>query len=124
MSWEEARIDESFSVCPSRKGLQHYFRKSRSLVASGGQVLLTSLDVTCSDDPSFQAYRERNTAQGRYPGEIRFRMSYADLESDWIGWLHVDPDTLALRALEEGWVSETVATESDGNYLARLTRVP
>ena len=116
-------LGRSIGLVRDLEGLQHFLRKSCTLVRSDGQMLLTSLDVTCSDDPRLQAYRERNIAEGRYPGEIRFRMRYADLESDWIRWLHVDPDTLARRALDEGWVSETVEIESDGNYLARLTRV-
>jgi len=117
-------LGRSIGLVEDLEGLQHFLRRSRKLVKSSGQVLLTSLDVTCSDDPRLQAYQERNSAEGRYPGEIRFRLLYAGLESDWIRWLHVDPDTLARCALEAGWISETVATESDGNYLARLTRAP
>jgi len=117
-------LGRSVGLVGDLEGLHHFLRRSCGLVKSSGQVLLTSLDVACSDDPRLQAYQERNSAEGRYPGEIRFRMRYADLESDWIRWLHVDPDTLARRALEEGWVSETVEKEPDGNYLARLTRVP
>lgn len=115
-------LGRSIGLVEDLEGLRQFLRKSRTLVKSSGQVLLTSFDVTCSDDPRLQAYQERNTAEGRYPGEIRFRVRYADMVSDWIRWLQVDPITLARRALEEGWVSETVATESDGNYLARLRR--
>lgn len=115
-------LGRSIGLVEDLEGLQHFLRKSGTLVKSSGQILLSSLDVTCSDDPRLQAYQGRNTAEGRYPGEIRFRMRYKELVSDWIRWLHVDPDTLARCALGEGWVSETVATEPDGNYLARLTR--
>jgi SAM-dependent methyltransferase len=114
-------LGRSIGLVEDLEGLQRFLRKSRSLVASSGQVLLTSLDVTCSNDQKLQAYHQRNSARGRYPGEIRFRIRYADLESDWIRWLQVDPDTLACCALKEGWICETVGAESDGNYLARLT---
>jgi SAM-dependent methyltransferase len=115
-------LGRSIGLVGDLEGLQHLFRKGRSLVTPSGQVLLTSLDVTRSGDPKLQAYQKRNLAEGRYPGEIRFRLRYGDLESDWIRWLHVDPDTLASCALKEGWNSETIQRESDGNYLARLTR--
>lgn len=115
-------LGRSIGLVEDLEGLQRFLRKSCSLVTSNGQVLLTSLDVTCSDDPKLQAYQKRNIAEGRYPGESRFRLRYADLEGDWIRWLHVDPDALARFGLMEGWVSETVGTESDGNYLARLTK--
>jgi SAM-dependent methyltransferase len=117
-------LGRSIGLVEDLEGLHRFLRKSSTLVKSSGQMLLTSLDVTVTDDPKFQAYQDRNSAEGRYSGEIRFRMRYANLESDWIKWLQVDPSTLASCALEEGWVSETVATESDGNYLARLTRAP
>ena len=115
-------LGRSIGLVEDLDGLRRFLRKSRTLVKSSGQMLLNSLDVTCSDDPRLQAYQERNAAQGRYPGEIRFRMRYADLVSDWIRWLHVDPDALARCAQEEGWISKTVEAESDGNCLARLTR--
>jgi SAM-dependent methyltransferase len=117
-------LGRSIGLVEDLEGLRDFLRKSRTLVKSSGQVLLTSFDVTCSDDPRLQAYQERNAAEGRYPGEIRFRIRYLDLEGDWIRWLQVDPQTLARSALAEGWVSVIVATEFDGNYLARLTRVP
>jgi SAM-dependent methyltransferase len=115
-------LGRSIGLVEDLEGLQHFLRKSCSLVTSSGQVLLTSFDVACSDDPRLQAYQKKNTAKGRYAGEIRFRIRYAGLESDWIRWLHVDPDTLAGCALKEGWSSETIQCESDGNYLARLSR--
>lgn len=117
-------LGRAIGLVEDLEGLQNFLRKSRTLVKSSGQVLLTSLDMTCSDDPRLQAYQQRNAAEKRYPGEIRFRLRYAGLVSDWIRWLHVDPDTLARCALREGWVPETVGAESDGNYLARLTRAP
>jgi SAM-dependent methyltransferase len=117
-------LGRSIGLVQDLEGSRHFLRKSCTLLKSSGQVLLTSLDVRCSDDPKIQAYQERNAAEGRYPGEIRFRLLYADLESGWIRWLHVDPDTLARCALKEGWISETVGIESDGNYLARLTMAP
>lgn len=117
-------LGRSIGLVEDLEGLRDFLRKSCTLVKSSGQVLLTSLDVTSSDDPRLQAYQERNATDGHYPGEIRFRMRYLDLEGDWIRWLQVDPKTLTRSALEEGWVSEIVATESDGNYLARLARVP
>lgn len=117
-------LGRSIGLVGDLEGLRHFLRKSRRLVTSSGQVLLTSFDVTCSNDPRLRAYQERNAAEGRYPGEIRFRLRYEGMESDWIRWLYVDPDTLARCALEEGWVSETVQWESDGNYLARLERAP
>ena len=117
-------LGRSIGLVEDLEGLQHFLRKVSSLATLSGQILLTSLDVTCSDDPRLQAYQKKNTAEGRYAGEIRFRIRYAGLESDWIRWLHVDPDTLASCALKEGWISETMHCESDGNYLARLKRVP
>lgn len=117
-------LGRSIGLVEDLEGLRHFLRKSRTLVKSSGRVLLTSFDVQGSDDPRLRSYQERNTAEGRYRGEVRFRVRYEGMVSDWIRWLHVDPDTLARCALEEGWVSETVAAESDGNYLARLTMAP
>jgi hypothetical protein len=39
------------------------------------------------------------------------------------GWLLVDPETLSREASALGWSTEIVLQETDGNYLARLTRL-
>ena len=61
-------LGRSIGLVEDLEGLRDFLRKSLTLVKSSGQVLLTSLDVTCSDDPRLQAYQERNPMETTWRG--------------------------------------------------------
>ena len=61
--------------------------------------------------------------EGRYPGEVRFRMEYAGHLGPTFSWLFVTPETLAERAHRAGWISQVVYEDDNGEYLERLVRV-
>jgi hypothetical protein len=50
------------------------------------------------------------------------RLEYQDRIGPYCGWLHVDPEALAGRAVAAGWQTEVILQDAAGNYLARLTR--
>jgi SAM-dependent methyltransferase len=106
------------------RGLDTFLRVAERLVARGGQVLLDSMDVRCTRDPRHLAYHEANRRQGRYIGEIRLRLSFRQESGPECGWLHVDPEKLAVRADSAGWRSDVIVDDEDGHYLARLTKRP
>jgi SAM-dependent methyltransferase len=103
-------------------GLDRFLAHAQSLVALNGQVLLDSLDVRANADASNRAYHEANRAAGMYIGEVRMRFAFAGARGPWCGWLHVDADTLAEHAGAAGWKCGLVQQETNGDYLARLTR--
>jgi SAM-dependent methyltransferase len=103
-------------------GLERFLDHATTLVADGGQLLLDSLDVRASDDPSNRAYLEANRRAGRYIGEVRLRFEHQGVIGPEGGWLHVDPATLAERAERAGWTTAVLFDDPAGNYLARLAR--
>ena len=103
-------------------GLDRFLRVADRLVAAKGQVLLDSGDVRCTHDPRHLAYHEANRRQGRYIGEIRLRLAFREEWGPECGWLHVDSETLAVRAGSAGWSSDVIVDEGGGHYLARLSR--
>ncbi len=102
-------------------GLNHFLTHARKLVNSGGQILLTSLDVRVSSNPRNLAYHKNNTELGRYVGEIRMQFQYKDVTGPLFGWLHIDPETLKERSREFGWRCEVIRKQEDGSYLAKLS---
>lgn len=101
-------------------GLSAFLKYSLDLIKSGGQILLTSLDVRRTTDPVHLQYQENNTLAGRYFGEIRMRCEYGSIRGPIFGWLHVDSGTLGKVCGKAGWKSEVLAEKPDGNYLACL----
>jgi SAM-dependent methyltransferase len=102
-------------------GLDRFLAHARSLVRSGGQVLLHSLDVRKTEDPGHLAFHEANRRAGRYIGEIRMQFVFEGQSGPLCGWLHVDPETLKRHAETAGWAYKTVVEVEGGDYLARLT---
>lgn len=103
------------------EGLDRFLRHARTLVADKGRCVLDSLDVRRTTDPGNLEYLEANRNAGRYIGEVRMQFAFAGEAGPYCGWLQVDPDTLSLHAEKEGWRSEVLETESNGDYLAQLT---
>ncbi len=103
-------------------GLDTFLGYAPGLLAAHGQLLLDSLDVRVTDDPGNLAYHKANRQAGRYIGEIRMQNEFQGRKGPFYGWLHVDADTLGNRAGTAGWQCEIAHRETNGDYLARLTR--
>lgn len=104
------------------KGLHIFLQKMHEWVTPDGQLLIHSLDVTCTEDPVHLKYHELLRSKEKYIGEIRLRIHYQDEVGSWYGWLQVDGGTLSEIARQNGWHTEILIQEPDGNLLARLTQ--
>jgi SAM-dependent methyltransferase len=105
------------------EGLKRFLARAASLLGSGGQLLLDSLDVRVTQDARNLAYHEINRNAGRYIGEIRMQFEFRGGKGPFCGWLQVDADTLHEHAEAAGWRCEVVYQGENGDYLARLARL-
>jgi SAM-dependent methyltransferase len=101
-------------------GLDRFLNHCHALVGPNGQILAHSLDVRVTTDPENLAYQQSLVRQGRYRGETRIRVEFDHHIGPYCDWLHVDSETLAAYASDNGWTCEILASEPDGNYLALL----
>lgn len=104
-------------------GLERFLIHAARLTTRKGKLLVHSLDVRRTDDPVHLAYHEFNWRAGRYVGEVRVQLQFEDKISPYFSWLHVDPETLSIKARQAGWHFEMLREEGDGDYLAQLTRI-
>ncbi len=114
-------LGHGIGVVEDLEGLNRFLIHAQQLTRGDGQVLLHSLDVRRTDDPSNLAYHDANRRSGRYIGETRLQFEYRGEKGPYCGWLHVDPQTLAEQAQQTGWECETILGQENGDYLARLT---
>jgi hypothetical protein len=103
-------------------GLDRFLAYAQGLVSSDGLVLLDSMDVRGTDDPTHLAYQEANRKAGRYVGENRLQFHFQGRRGPDCSWLHVDSDTLNERAEAASWRCDVILREENGDYLARLTK--
>ena len=115
-------LGRTIGMVENTDGLDFFLKAIHRLVKQDGQVLLNSVDVTCTSNPIDLAYREANRQAGRYIGEIRMYFEYKGLKGPVHGWLHIDSETLADHSDEASWSCHILVKEEDGNYLAKLTK--
>jgi len=102
-------------------GLDRFLTRVPGLLADDGQLLLDTLDVRVTDNPTHLAYHEANRRAGRYLGEIRLQFEFRGRAGPYCGWLQVDADTLTERADSAGLRCQVIRREPTGDYLSRLT---
>jgi SAM-dependent methyltransferase len=115
-------IGHGIGMVENIAGLDQFLIYANSLLKKDGQILLDSLDVRKSTDPTDLSYHEANRQAGRYIGEIRMKFEFAGKIGPICGWLHVDANTLQEHAKLLGWQCEVIQQEESGDYLAKLTR--
>lgn len=103
----------------ARKTLMLYHKLSRPHTRIG--VSLTNFSA--AGQPIHQSYRERNHQLGRPLNQIRFRLEYKDMVSEWLDLLLISPDELADLVQGTGWTLESFKEMENGYYGAFLERV-
>lgn len=106
-------------MCGTLNRLPMFLDKCKSLLASGGQILLDSSDLIylyMEDDGSCTI-----DLNGDYYGEMLFKVRYKQLRSEPFKWLFVDFDNLKQAAFRCGLTCEKLVAGPHYDYLARLT---
>jgi len=101
------------------KETSKYLLKLKSLLVSGGQILIDSSDlIYMFDQDEDGAYSI--PADGYY-GELTFTVQYKGETEETFPWLYLDYNTLQNAAIANGLNCELVLEGEHFDYLARLT---
>lgn len=103
-------------------GLDKFLLHAKTILKPGGQIILDSLDIRKTQNRIHLAYQQKNIEKGKYFGEITVRFEYNGMVGPNFGILHIDPDKLNEHCISMGWKCDILHMETEGNYLARLTR--
>jgi SAM-dependent methyltransferase len=104
------------------KGLDRFLVHAHTLVRSNGQLLIHSMDIRRTKDPTHLSYHEANRRGGHYVGETRIQFEYNGKQGPFCEWLHVDFETLKNHAAGTGWDCSVVLEDTSGEYLALLRK--
>lgn len=105
-------LGHNIGICGKINRISILLRKCESLLAPNGQVLANSINESGNHN--------RSEKQGYYAGEQEFRLIFEGHSGPWMNWLHVDYETLSLKANDNGWLSEKLIETGKGEYLTRL----
>ena len=100
--------------------MPEFFRHLDKILATGGQVLCDSSDISYvfEDENGLIDYPDT----GHYYGELSYRMQYKDTIGEPFDWLYIDAETLRKEAEENGYAVEVVAVGEHFDYMARITK--
>jgi SAM-dependent methyltransferase len=94
-------------------GLRTFLTLAKRLLRPGGQLVFDSSDIS-------YLYPEGTPPKEEpYYGEVFFRYEYKKAVSDWFPWLFIDRDTLKSLASREGWLTEVLYDDQQGQYLVK-----
>lgn len=98
--------------------IERFFTHIKTLLKPNGQLLLDSSDLSylyTDDDGGFWI-----DANAEYYGEMRYKMKYKNLETDWFDWLYIDYETLQNAANANGFVCELLFKGQENQFLTRM----
>ena len=100
--------------------MPEFFKQLDKILASGGQVLCDSSDISYVFEDEEGMIDIPNEMD--YYGEHSFQMQYKDTIGEPFNWLYIDADTLKQKADRCGYAVEVVAEGEHYDYLARITK--
>ena len=100
--------------------MPEFFRHLDKILATGGQVLCDSSDISYvfEDENGLIDYPDT----GHYYGELSYRMQYKDTIGEPFDWLYIDAETVRKEAEKNGYAVEVVAVGEHFDYTALITK--
>nr|WP_173084531.1 class I SAM-dependent methyltransferase [Phytohabitans rumicis] len=92
------------------------------MAAPGAQIVAQGTDPYGTTDPVQVAYHEHNRRRGRLGGQLRLRLRYRELATDWFDYLVCSLDELAELIAGTGWRLTDVDNADAPYYLVTLTQ--
>ena len=91
-----------------------------TLAAPGARIVAHGTDPYGTTDPVHVGYHERNRSRGRLGGQLRLRLRYRLLATEWFDYLVCSPAELESLLAGTRWRLKTVDTGDHPYYLAVL----
>ncbi|MBO4205352.1 class I SAM-dependent methyltransferase [Micromonospora echinofusca] len=91
-----------------------------AMARPGARIIAHGTDPYGTTDPVHTGYHERNRRSGRLGGQLRLRLRYRELGTDWFDYLVCTPDELAGLVRGAGWRLTDVDDADAPYYLATL----
>jgi SAM-dependent methyltransferase len=91
-----------------------------AMARPGAQIIAHGTDPYGTNDPVHTGYHERNRRRGRLGGQLRLRLRYRELGTDWFDYLVCTPDELGELVRGTPWRLTDVDTADAPYYLATL----
>lgn len=107
-------------MCGRLNNLTAFLQKLKSLLNTGGKILLDSSDIIYMFDEDEDGGKWI-PADTNYYGEVEFKVSYKGETEETFNWMYIDYNTLQNAAYANGLKCRLIMEGSHYDYLASLT---
>lgn len=113
-------LGHNLALLGSRETAPGVLSALADVLKPGGSILATCRDPYDTRDPDHLRYHERNRSMGRMGGQVRMRIRFARLATDWFDYLFLSP--AELESILNGTAWAIADLRADGHsYGVRLT---
>lgn len=114
-------LGNNLGLLEGRERAPAFLAALAGMASDGAQVIAQGTDPYGTTDPVHVAYHRGNRGRGRLGGQLRLRLRYRELATDWFDYLVCSPEELADLVAGTGWRLADVDTADAPYYLATLT---
>ncbi|SCE85114.1 class I SAM-dependent methyltransferase [Micromonospora mirobrigensis] len=114
-------LGNNLGLIEGRERAPAFLAALAALARPGAQVVAHGTDPYGTTDPVHTGYHERNRRRGRLGGQLRLRLRYRQLGTEWFDYLVCSVEELAELVHGTPWRLTDVDTADAPYYLATLT---
>jgi hypothetical protein len=116
-------LGNNLGLLESRGRAPRFLAALAAMARPGAQIVAQGTDPYGTTDPVHVGYHELNRRRGRLGGQLRLRLRYRDVATDWFDYLVCSVDELAQLVAGTPWRLVDVDTADAPFYLATLRLV-
>jgi SAM-dependent methyltransferase len=113
-------LGNNLGLLESRERAPAFLAAAAALANPGARIVAHGTDPYGTTDPVHVAYHERNRTRGRLGGQLRLRLRYRLLTTDWFDYLVCSPAELESLLTGTRWRLKSIDAEDKPYYLAVL----
>ncbi|TDB77368.1 bifunctional 2-polyprenyl-6-hydroxyphenol methylase/3-demethylubiquinol 3-O-methyltransferase UbiG [Micromonospora sp. KC721] len=113
-------LGNNLGLFEGRERAPRFLAALAAMARPGAQIVAQGTDPYGTTDPLHTGYHERNRRRGRLGGQLRLRLRYRELGTDWFDYLVCSADELAELVHGTPWRLVDVDDRDAPYYLATL----
>lgn len=115
-----ALFGNNVGLLESRERAPKFLDVLASIAAPGARLVAQGTDPYPTADPLHLAYYERNRRNGRMTGQVRLRVRFRELATDWFDYLLCSPEEFEQLVAGTQWTVEEIDSSHSPSFVGVL----
>jgi SAM-dependent methyltransferase len=115
-------LENNFGLLESRNKAKRILEQFYLITHEQGRIIAETSDPYNSRDPDILEYQKQNRAKNRMSGQIRMRLRYRRLISDWFDYLRVSKSEMKELLRGTGWEIGEILEFDHRSYVAIIEK--